>query len=195
MLVPMLVIASALVVVQAEVLATSATPAAFLRHCKAAHASKSKRLVLIDVGANDGAWSEQMMRDCSAAVRKHSSEGDQHSTSLHLIMFEPNPILGDKLALVQQQASLLVPPWTTLVVPAAVWTVANETKDLWVSNFSIVSSFRRANANRFAAHSGAAHKVTVDTIELGAFLRSNVSPSVRLEVGAASKPHHELRGE
>ena len=164
-------------VVQAGVRATSATSAAFLHHCKAANAPKSKRLVLIDVGANDGAWSEKMMRDCSAALRQRSSEGDQHSISLHLIMFEPNPILGDKLALVQQQASLLVPPWTTMWIPAAVWTVANETKEFWVSNFSIVSSFRQANANRFAAHSGAAHKVTVETIELGAFLRSNVSPS------------------
>ena len=72
---------------------------------------------------------------------------------------------------------MLVPPWSVTHVPKAVWTAADHTVALWVSNASIVSSLEQRNANRFARHVGLAWKETVATVEIGAFLHENVSPS------------------
>lgn len=69
-------------------------------------APESQHAYVLDVGANDGAWSHHMLRKChEAAPLKH----------VELIMFEPQPQFLGSL-------SKLVSRWGATHVPAAAWT-------------------------------------------------------------------------
>ena len=150
------------------------TPWAFLEHCKtgATGVLSASRLVFLDVGANDGNFSLALIKLCSDYLANLGNIGaDVH---LKLLLFEPNPVLHEQLAEIQDQAARLEPPWSTTLVTSAVWTTANETKTIWVSNSSTeVSSLEHRNANR--APSGA-QSITVGTVDLAAFLLDNLSP-------------------
>jgi len=150
---------------------------AFLKHCRVARKPLSKRLVVLDVGANNGEWTALLMKSCSTAMGEEivPAAMTELNVSLHSFMFEPNSLLGASIAQVQQLGSSLIPPWSTTHVSKAVWTTGNRSIDLWVSNASITSSLHRRNADRFKRSVGSAQKETVTTIELGSFLHEHVS--------------------
>lgn len=149
------------------------TPAAFLKECY--RENPGQRLVVMDVGANNGQSSLELATACSKGF-KQRGKVDSLVPNLQLILFEPNPVLQPQLYDMQLQASLLVPPWNVTLITSAVWTVENEVKKFYISNASIVSSMQRANADRFATKSnvGVAQELAVTTIDLARFLRRNL---------------------
>ena len=149
------------------------TPSAFVTRCHQGLRSH-QRLIVMDVGANNGNFSLQLIKKCSAALRTHG--GTLAPRSLQLLLFEPNPILRAALAWVEHQAAVLEPPWHTEVITSAAWTVAGEMKRFYISNVSITSSMHQSSANRQKAYGRpeSVREVGVTTFDLAAFLRDNV---------------------
>ena len=175
---------------------------AFLAHCSG-EARQGGRLVVLDVGANNGNSSLSVVRQCSKLLQAQAvraGDGTGRPT-LKLILVEPNPTLAADLASAVDVASKLEPPWHTTVVPSAASTTENGHVSFWRSPYSLVSSLRQSNAARWNRLSGAAQKIDVTTLDLAAFLARNVLPGdvayLKLDVESAEwnvVPHLLRRG-
>lgn len=139
-----------------------------------------QRLVLMDVGANNGNYSLKIAQVCSDALRACGITG----IHLQLVLFEPNPSLGESLAYVQRQVELLEPSWNVTLVRSAVWTVADEVRKFYVpEDLSVTSSLRRGTNERSTGAAagegghGKAREVMVTTVDLASFLHDNVGTS------------------
>lgn len=80
---------------------------------------RHQRVFLLDVGANDGRWSQMMMRQLRASSSPVA--GDRHPTRVELVMVEPQPRYYSHNAQIAAK-------WNGTFLPVAAWT--EDTSDL-----------------------------------------------------------------
>ena len=152
-------------------------------------------VVIFDVGANNGRWSDAVMRYLS----KPSNIGRQTALRrTRLMMFEPQPRYRAALKSIADN-------WNGTHMPVAAW-FEQTNLTFHVGGNSEAASLVKANTMAHAARLGVAtiRNVTVPAIDFAAFLRYNAAPPspggltiVKIDVEAAEYnllPHLLLTG-
>ena len=147
----------------------------FLEHCNQTSVVETphSRLLVLDVGANDGSSTRSMLIECSKRLAGRSMV-QKHELRMDAILFEPNPRFVPIHAKLIADMASLTPPWNVTIVTAAVSTQPSGNVTFYISNMDITSSMVKANAQRFARYAGNAKAVTVPTLDFSAFLNRQV---------------------
>jgi len=155
----------------------------FLSSCGAAATltgpeKRRKRLVYLDVGANDGNTSLALVKACNARYNAAGGKTGNGPPRLVNIAFEPQPRFIASHADLVRKAGQLDPPWNVTVMPAAAWVSSESSLDYWVSKkMSTVSSLYQSNTFRWGKNTHHDEvRISVPTIDLAAFLLHNVRP-------------------